>query len=206
MRTSRRVCIVAGLLFGGVWTGQACADEAEARQRLAAERQALEQRFDAEERVCADRFAVNACVDDVRARRRAALAPLREQLLQVDEAERRRRADERRAAVARKQAELAQRPAVPPQPGLRLREPLPAPPAAAAATHESPVQRRAAEPRAANDARHRAQELERSRQRAGAAEARIRERRDRQREALARKGREPDRLPRAGAAASSPAR
>ena len=62
------------------------------RTRIAAERQSLTERFTAEESACRTRFAVNACLDDVRARRRAALAPLRERELRLAEAERQRRA------------------------------------------------------------------------------------------------------------------
>jgi hypothetical protein len=48
------------------------------RNRITAERKATAAQFAAEEKACAERFAVTACVDDVRARRREALAPLRE--------------------------------------------------------------------------------------------------------------------------------
>jgi colicin import membrane protein len=180
----------------------------EARQRLVAERAALQQRFAAEERACADRFAVTACIDEVRSRQRAALAPLREQELRIDEVERQRRADERRAAVAQKQAELARRPVPPVAPELRLREPAAAAsgPQAAPAGAEPP--RKAAGPSrdAAAEAAQRARSLQEARERAEAAEARIRERRARQKEALAAKGRQPDSLPRPGAMASAPAR
>ena len=48
------------------------------RERLAAERQVLTERYAAEERECSERFVVTACVDDVRLRRRAALTLVRE--------------------------------------------------------------------------------------------------------------------------------
>ena len=87
------------------------AAQADERTRLTAERRILSERFDAEQRACADRFAVTACVEETRARRREALAPLRERELRLDEAERRQRATERRAAIASKVAAAASRPA-----------------------------------------------------------------------------------------------
>jgi colicin import membrane protein len=183
----------------------------EARQRLVAERAALLQRFAAEERACIDRFAVTACIDEVRSRQRAALEPLREQELRIDEVERQRRADERRAAVAQKQAELARRPLPPQVPELRLRDPAAAASAspAAPASAEPPSQAAAPSRDAAAEAAEagkRARGLQEARERAEAAEARIRERRARQKEALAAKGRQPDSLPKPSAAASAPAR
>ena len=71
------------------------------RSRITAERKAMAAQFAAEEKACAERFAVTACVDDVRVRRREALAPLRERELKLDEADRQQRAQERRSAVAR---------------------------------------------------------------------------------------------------------
>lgn len=183
----------------------------EARQRLLAERAALLLHFAAEERACVDRFAVTACIDEVRARQRAALEPLRAQELRIDEVERQRRAEERRAAVAQKQAELARRSLPPVVPEMRVREP-------AAAASASPVVPASAEPPGkavapspvaaaeAVEADLRARRLREARERAEAAEARINERRARQKEALAAKGRRPDRLLRPGATASAPAR
>jgi colicin import membrane protein len=183
----------------------------DARQRLVAERAALQQRFAAEERACADRFAVTACIDEVRSRQRAALAPLREQELRIDEVERQRRADERRAAVEKKQADVARRPMPAPAPELRLREPAVAASAAQAAPAGAEPPRRAVAPSRdaapeSAEAAQRARSLQEARERAEAAEARIRERRARQKEALAAKGRQPDSLPRPGATASAPAR
>ena len=82
------------------------------RTRLVAERRVLSERFATEESACAKRFAVTACVDDTRARRRAALAPLRERELRLDEAERQQRGADRRAAIASKVAAAASRPVV----------------------------------------------------------------------------------------------
>ena len=91
------------------------------RAGIGAQRQRLEAEFAVEERACAGRFVVSGCVDDVRKRRRVALAPLRERELQLDAAERRQRADNRRAAVAAKTTASASRPAAP-EPAADARE------------------------------------------------------------------------------------
>ena len=110
--------------------------------RLAAERRAVVERFAAEERACAQRFAVTACVDETRARRRQALAPLREREVRMDEADRRQRAAERRAAIATKVAAAASGPAgpaapAPDAPAVRVRAPATAPSAALRAARPS---------------------------------------------------------------------
>jgi hypothetical protein len=81
-------------LSGPAWA------QATERERLVAERQGLVDRFAAEELACRERFAVTACVDELRLRRRAALEPLRERELLLDDAERQQRAAERQAARA----------------------------------------------------------------------------------------------------------
>ena len=97
------------------------------RARIAAERQALQQRFAQEEADCQRRFAVTDCVVAVRERRRAALAPLRARELLLDEADRQRRAADRRAAIeAKQQAQAARPPPPPPAPELPPRPPAPA--------------------------------------------------------------------------------
>jgi hypothetical protein len=68
------------------------------RDRLAAERQSLNDSSAAQEQACRQRFLVNDCVAEVRARRREALRPLRERELQIDDAERRQRAQERESS------------------------------------------------------------------------------------------------------------
>lgn len=91
----------------------ASAEAAEARAQIQAARRVIEERHAAAQRECRDRFAVTACLDDAGARRRAELAPLREQELRIDETERQARAGQRRAAIAAKQAAAASRPAAP---------------------------------------------------------------------------------------------
>ncbi len=129
MSTTRLLPTLArrALLLGGL--GACCAlvaaQPAADRATIAAERQRLQSQFAAEEAQCRERFAVTACVDAVRQRRRAALAGPRAQELALDDAERLQRAQVRRAAVAQKQKEAAERPVLPPvpEPELRLAPP-----------------------------------------------------------------------------------
>ena len=93
------------------------------RERLAAERQVLTERYAAEERECSERFVVTACVDDVRLRRRAALTLVRERELELADQERRERALERQSALAARKQAAAQRPPAPSSPELRARNP-----------------------------------------------------------------------------------
>ena len=61
------------------------------RSKIAAERARLEAGFQAEEAACKSRFAVNACLQEIRTRRNAAMADLRRQDLLINEAERKAR-------------------------------------------------------------------------------------------------------------------
>ncbi len=148
-----------------------CAAAGDERAAIVAERSQLAERYAAEERTCADRFAVNACVDDVRARRRAALQPLRERELRLDQAERQQRAEERRAAIAAKRQAAAARPAAAASAQLRVREPAPQRPAAA----PRPARSRDEAARAA-EAAARARESEQRREEAQAAQQRVQQR------------------------------
>ena len=80
------------------------------RARIKADRDRIEAQFAAEQNACRERFAVTACTDDVRLRRRAALAVPRAQALALDDMERKQRATARREAVAGKQSRAAERP------------------------------------------------------------------------------------------------
>ncbi|MCY7315424.1 MAG: hypothetical protein LH480_07320 [Rubrivivax sp.] len=138
-------------------------------------------RFAAEEHDCSTRFAVNACIDDVRARRRSEIAPLRERESQLDETERGERAAARRAAIAARQAQAALRPAALPDPPPRVRR------AASAAQPavfkpRPPLDQRARQA----EADERARALQQRRQEAEAAQQRI-QRRQADREASGRK-------------------
>jgi hypothetical protein len=185
---------VAGSLVGWLLplVGLAAGDE---RAAILAERQAQLARFAAEERACASRFVVNACLDDVRLRRREALEPLRERELQLDQSERLKRAEERRAAIAAKQgaAGAARAGGASTAPQLRVREPAPLLPT-----------RPAREPEAADraaEAAARARDAEQRRAEALAAQQRVQQRQA-EREAAGKKS-EPLPLP---AGASAPRR
>ena len=109
------------------------AQPADERLRLAGERQTITQRFDQEEQACRLRFASTDCLADTRARRREALAPLRERELGLADQNRERRAQERRRTLAAKQQTAADRPPELPEPVLKLRQtPRPALSASAA--------------------------------------------------------------------------
>ncbi len=64
------------------------------RSRIAAERQAVEARFKQDEAACYKKFAVNDCVDALRAVRREKLADLRRQEISLNDAERKRKGAE----------------------------------------------------------------------------------------------------------------
>jgi len=126
-------CLISGVVF---------AESVDERTWLAGERQAITQRFVQEEQACQQKFATTGCLADVRARRRDALAPLRERELNLADQERQHRAGERRRAVAAKQEAAAERPAEVPVPVLRLRQaPAPARLASAAPRTDDPAAR-----------------------------------------------------------------
>ena len=62
------------------------------RSKVAAERARLEAGFQAEEAACKSRFAVNACLQEIRTRRSEAMADLRRQDILINEADRKARA------------------------------------------------------------------------------------------------------------------
>jgi hypothetical protein len=176
----------------GLPLAAAAADE---RGRLVQARQRVEAEFAAEEARCRERFAVAGCLAELRLRRREALAPLRERELELDEAERRERAAQRRRAVEAKQRALAARTAdaaSAPAPELRTRRAASAPQPGA----ELPPARSASE----SEARERAREAEAAR-RAAAGERRreqaeaTRERIERRRAEREKSDRKPAPLP-----------
>lgn len=167
--------VLAVVLVAAAAIGVSAGEPAD-RRALAAERQRLTAQFDAEAAQCRERFAVNDCIADVRRRQRAALAPLRESELLLEEAERRERAAQRRLEVQRRQAEAAARPmagaSAPSAPGPRPAAELRRAPAASAppvADGPDPFARREALDRAAEqralDAARRREEAARTRQR-----------------------------------------
>ena len=123
----RALLITRGLGWAAataVAAAMAVADTGPERAGLAAQRQASSQVFDQEEQACRQRFAANDCANDVRARRRDALAPVRARELRLADQERQQRAAERRRTLADKKHAAAQRPADSPAPTVT---PVPVP-------------------------------------------------------------------------------
>lgn len=90
-------------------------------ERINAERAALQKNVAVEEAACYQNFVVNACLADLRAKRRLALTELKRQELILNDAERKERAEaalkgveERKAAQAKKLEEATNKPKVPP--------------------------------------------------------------------------------------------
>jgi colicin import membrane protein len=117
------------------------------RAGIAAQRQAIEQAAQAQALACQSRFAVTACLEQVRAQQREALAPWRERELQLNEDSRRDRATARREAQQRRglasAADAAQPPTAdnPPRQPLivPVPEPVPTPGAASGAYAVQPL-------------------------------------------------------------------
>lgn len=166
------------------------------RARLLQQRRTLSEAFAAEERACTQRFAVTACVDAIKLRRRESLAPLRERELQIDEAERAQKAAERRAAIAAKRAAAASAPAASAAgvPELRVRQPSVA---ASAMPRPSPARDDGQE--RAVKAEQRARQGQQRRDQAAAAQQRV----QRRQAARSASGRKSDPLPLPLPAASS---
>ncbi len=176
-RPARLLCASLLLALGAAPVSAQADGRAAERARLAAERQRLEAVYLAEEAACGLRFAVTGCVEDVRARRRAALAPLRERELVLDDTERQERAAARRQAIAeRQQTQQQSRADVRPAPDdaaprQRAPELLFAPRKA-----EAVPDPRARSTAGATKAARRAEQAERRRQQVRADMARIQER------------------------------
>jgi hypothetical protein len=112
--------IAALLLPCFAWAQADPADVADSAQRarIAAERGQVGATFAAEEKACYQRFAVNDCLLQARAKRRAAMADLKRQETSLNDAERRRRA-------AQHQREIEERGSPAPQPRSAGGQPVP---------------------------------------------------------------------------------
>jgi hypothetical protein len=108
------------------------ADDRQERARIARERAEATQRFEQRQQECEQRFAVTACVDEARAEHRQAMLRLRSQESVLDEAERKRRASQRMAAIRDKVSAEAARDAAP-------RPVRPAPPMNVTAPRQKPA-------------------------------------------------------------------
>jgi hypothetical protein len=102
----RTLCLVAALvgLLPAARSVEPAPQRAE-RERIGAARAEAEARFEQRESACRARFAVNACLEEARRERRASLMHLRQLEVVLDEAERRRRAAQRRQDIDAKTAE-----------------------------------------------------------------------------------------------------
>ena len=77
------------------------------RAEIVSKRAVIDQQLMAEEKDCYQKFAVEGCLAEARARARAKDEPLRERELQINEVERRQKADERLESIEEKKAEKA---------------------------------------------------------------------------------------------------
>lgn len=99
----RPLRILASFAFG-IWFfttahAQDDASVAAERARLKAGREQAEAQFRAQEQACYRKFAVNDCLSAARAKRRTAVDDLRRQEIALNDAERKRKAAERRQAI-----------------------------------------------------------------------------------------------------------
>ena len=97
-----------GLILASGLAG-AQVDDAPMRSRIAEERGAAASRLEREQAECLQRFALNLCLDEARARHRQVDAGLQAQLRRLDERRRLERATQRQASVARKQQRVEPR-------------------------------------------------------------------------------------------------
>lgn len=111
--------------------------------RIGAERAAANAKLAAQQRECATRFIVAACLDDARTEHRDASKRLRQQELQRDEAKRRAAAEGRRKAIAEKAQPAPARASdvAPDAPKVRMRRERPAASDPAARLDDSPTPR-----------------------------------------------------------------
>jgi colicin import membrane protein len=80
------------------------ARETRERDRIRHEKATIEERFRVEEHACRQKFAVNDCVNKAKRSRSADLAELRKQELAINDAERKRRAEQRQKELAERQS------------------------------------------------------------------------------------------------------
>ncbi|MCG2593705.1 DUF1682 domain-containing protein [Ramlibacter sp. XY19] len=80
------------------------AHELKERDRIKREKAIIEERFRVEEHACRQKFAVNDCVNSAKRSRSADLGELRKQELAINDAERKRRAEQRRRELEERQS------------------------------------------------------------------------------------------------------
>src|SRR4051794_40487388 len=79
------------------------------RARLKQERQKVEAVYMAEEKACYGKFAVNDCTAAAKAKRREAVGDLRRQEIALNDAQRKRKAAERRSEIDERTAQQRER-------------------------------------------------------------------------------------------------
>jgi colicin import membrane protein len=144
------LCLVA--LACQAWGQSAATNDAAERSRIAAERRAVQARFDSARLACEKRFVVTECLDAARADRRQALDQLQRQQVVLDEARRRERAAQRQRDIETRAAGADGRdaqPLVPARPAASATPPAARRPAhaasagaAASASADAQAQRR----------------------------------------------------------------
>jgi hypothetical protein len=106
-----RTACLALLLCGAaasVMAGTA-EDERAEREDIARQRAQVEEQFRRQQAECGNRFFVTSCMDAAQRERRNALHPLSQREAALDDAQRKRKANERMEELDRKQRESAQR-------------------------------------------------------------------------------------------------
>jgi len=133
--------LAAGLALPAAAQNQQ-AEEAAERARIASERTRIEAEFEQANKACYQKFAVNDCIADAKARRRELLAELRRQELVLNDADRRRRSAERLDEIEKKTEERRAAQAAVPAPAASAAS-APAPARAASAPASAPRAARA---------------------------------------------------------------
>jgi len=111
MRGARRVWWLAVLALAATAAHAVDAEppsDKERREQIDAERAATQARYERAVAECERGFVVTSCVNQAKAERRAALDRLSREQMALDDAQRKRRAEERRDRIAQKKAEAAQ--------------------------------------------------------------------------------------------------
>ena len=93
------VLLIAFCLAAAAQAQQDEASLAAERARLGNERARVDAEFKAEEKACYGKFAVNDCLAAAKSKRRQALGDLRRQEIALNDAERKRKAIERRQSI-----------------------------------------------------------------------------------------------------------
>lgn len=135
------ILLAAGLALPAAAQNQQ-AEEAAERARIASERTRIEAEFEQANKACYQKFAVNDCISDARAKRRELLADLRRQELVLNDADRRRRSSERLEEIEKKTADRRAAQASAPAPAASAAS-APAPARAASAPASAPRAARA---------------------------------------------------------------